>query len=229
MGLIVLTGEAGTGKTTLLGRLGDYLTEESMEFALLLDSRLSADEFYEFLAYDLALPCTRKSNVAVLNALRELLLEQAGKGSTAALLIDDAHHLEWEVLEEIRMLDNLQHRTGRLLQTVLCGSPELEQRLESDEFCQLGERVAVRFHLQPPSEEETGQWIQRELTDCGMPDQTVFTPEILSAIHARSGGLLRVTRAICDRLLETCFARGSRVATMEMLDAVWSDMQSAAG
>lgn len=219
MGLMVLTGEAGTGKTVLLERLGDYLAAESMQFALLLDARLSAEEFYEFLAYDLALPCTRKAKVAVLAALRELLIEQAGIGTTAALLIDDAHHLEWEVLEEIRMLDNLQHRTGRLLQTVLCGSPELERRLESEELCQFGERVAVRFHLQPSSEEETSQWIQRELTDCGMPEQTVFTPEILSAIHARSGGALRVAGAICDRLLETCFARGSRVVTMEMLDA----------
>lgn len=152
MGLIVLTGEAGTGKTTLLERLGDYLAEDSVEFALLLDSRLSANEFYEFLACDMALPCTRRSKVAVLESLRELLIEQAGKGSTAALLIDDAEHLDWEVLEEIRMLDNLQHRTGRLLQTILCGSSELDRRLESDELCQLRERVAVRCRLQPPRE-----------------------------------------------------------------------------
>jgi type II secretory pathway predicted ATPase ExeA len=226
-GLVVLTGEAGTGKTALLTRLGDYLTQESIEFALLLDSRLSVAQFYEFLAYDLALPCTRRSKVAVLESLYELLLEQAGKGSTAALLIAGAHHLDWEVLEEIRMLDNLQNRTGRLLQTILCGSPELDRRLESEELCQFRERVAVRCCLQPPSEVETVQWIQRELADCGMQDQTVFTPEILSAIYARSGGILRVTHAICEGLLETCFARGSWVATMEMLDAVWSQLPSA--
>jgi general secretion pathway protein A len=226
-GLVVLTGEAGTGKTALLNRLGDYLNQESIEFAMLLDSRLSAAQFYEFLAYDLALPCTRRSKVAVLESLYELLLEQAGKGSTAALLIAGAQHLDWEVLEEIRMLDNLQNRTGRLLQTILCGSPELDRRLESEELCQFRERVAVRCCLQAPSEVETAQWIQRELTNCGMQDQTVFTPEILSAIYARSGGILRVTHAICEGLLETCFARGSWVATMEMLDAVWSQLPSA--
>ena len=226
MGLIVVTGEAGVGKTTLLERLGDYLTEESMEFALLKDPRLSAEEFHEFLAYDLDLPCSRNSKVAVLTALRELLIRQAGRGSTGALLIDDADRLEWEVLEEIRMLDNLQHRTGRLLQTVLCGSPEFDRRLDSDELHQLRGRVAVRLHLRPPSEAETGQWIERELSDCGMPDQTVFTPEILSAIHARSGGSLRVAGAICDGLLATCYARGSRVATVEMLEALWAEEQA---
>ena len=227
-GVIVLTGEAATGKTALLERLGDRLAEESIEFAFLLDPRLSSGQFYEFLAYDLALPCKRGSKFAVLEALRELLIGQAAKGSTTALVIDDAHRLEWEVLEEIRMLDNLQHRTGRLLQTILCGLPALDRRLESDELGRLRERVAVRCRLQPASEAETAEWIQRQLNECGMPDQTVFTPEMLAAIYARSSGVLRVSGAICDGLLETCFARVSRVATMEMLDEVWTRLQSAA-
>jgi len=227
-GLLVLTGEPATGKTTLLERLGDRLAEESIEFAFLSNSRFSAGEFYEFLAYDLALACPDGSKTAVLASLRELLIGQAAKGSTTALIVDDAHHLDWEVLEEIRLLDNLQHRTGRLLQTVLCGWPELDRRLESEELCELRERIALRCRLQPASEAETAQWIEQRLKDCGMRDQTVFTPEILAAIHARSSGVLRVSGEICDGLLETCFVRGSRVATMEMLDEVWAQLQSAA-
>jgi len=150
-GLMVLSGEAGVGKTALLGRLGDLLRQERIQFALLLDSRLSVERFYGFLAYDLALPSAGQSKIAILTSLRELLTRQAARGSTVALLVDDAQHLEGEVLEEIRMLDNLQHRTGRLLQTVLCGTPELERRLESEELRQFGERVSVRCRLQPPT------------------------------------------------------------------------------
>jgi general secretion pathway protein A len=227
-GLMVLTGVAATGKTTLLARLGDRLAKEAIEFAFLVDPRLSAGEFYEFLAYDLALNCKRSSKFDVLESLRELPIGQAARGSTTALVIDAADLLEWEVLEEIRMLDNLQNRTGRLLQTILCGSPELDRRLESDELCQLRERVAVRCRLQPTGEEETAQWIQRQLQDCGMLDPTVFTPEILAAIHARSSGVLRINSEICYGLLEMCFARASRVATIEMLDEVCERLQSVA-
>jgi general secretion pathway protein A len=217
-GLIVLTGEAGFGKTAFLRRLGDALTRESIEFALLLDPKLSVEEFYAFLADDLALPCTQYSKVAVLKALQELLIEQARRDKTVVLVADDAHHLSGEVLEEIRMLDNLQHRTGRLLQTILCGTPEFERRLESDECRQLRQRVALRCGLQPLREEETAAYIERQLAGCGMPAQTVFTPELLSAIHARSGGVQGVTGTICNRLLELCFARATRVATIEMLE-----------
>jgi general secretion pathway protein A len=220
-GLTVLTGEPETGKTTLLERLGDCLSEEAIEFAFLLDPRVSTGQLYEFLAYDLALARGRRSQGDIVESLRELLISQAANGSTVVLLIDDAHNLEWEVLEEIRLLDNLQHRSGRLLQTVLCGSPELDRRLDSEQLRDLRERVAVRCRLQLPSEEETARWIEQQLAECGMPDQTVFSREILSAIFVRSGGVFRVAGAICDALLEACFARGSRIATMEMLDDVW--------
>jgi general secretion pathway protein A len=115
-----------------------------MEFALLLDPRLTVEEFYEFLADDLRLQCTRHTKVAVIKALQELLIEQARRDKTGVLVVDDAHHLRWEVLEEIRMLDNLQHRTGRLLQTILCGTPGIDRRLESEDCRQLSQRVALR-------------------------------------------------------------------------------------
>lgn len=229
-GLAVLTGAAGTGKTTFLRRLGDALARESIEFALLLNpSRLTVEEFYEFLADDLALPKTRYSKVAVLRALQDLLIGQAKRGTTGALVIDDAHQLRWEVLEEIRMLDNLQQPTGRPLQTILCGTPEFERRLESDEFRQLSQRITLRCGLHPLPEEETAASIKMQLADCGLPDQTVFTPELLPAIHRRSGGILRVIGAICSGLLELCFARSTRVATMEMIEEVCSDLKSPTG
>lgn len=151
-GLMILTGERGTGKTTLLEYLGDCLAQESIEFAFLLNSKLTVEEFYEFIAYDLDLRCGHPSKLNVLRSLQELLLKQALKDRTTALLVDDAQDLDEEVLEEIRLFDNLQNRRGKLLQTILCGSPELDDRLEADELRQLKQRVVMRCRLQPLEE-----------------------------------------------------------------------------
>jgi general secretion pathway protein A len=137
---MVLTGESGTGKTTLLECLGDLLAQESIEFAFLMNSKVSVEEFYEFIAYDLDLHCGQPSKANVLRALEE---------RTTALLVDDAQDLDAEVLEEIRLFDNLQNRKGKLLQTILCGSPELDRRLEQDDLRLLKQRVVMRCRLQP--------------------------------------------------------------------------------
>jgi general secretion pathway protein A len=208
-GLMLLTGVSGTGKTTLLGCLGDLLAQESIEFAFLLNSRLTVKEFYEFIAYDLDLRCGRPSKLNVLRALED---------RPAALIVDDAQELDGEVLEEIRLFDNLQNRSGKLLQTILCGLPELDRRLETDGLYQLKQRVVMRCRLLPLNEGETLQLISDQLAKSGMAQQAVFTPPVMAAIHARSGGIPRVIGAMCDELLESCFATGTRVATMEMLD-----------
>ncbi len=219
-GLMTLTGETGTGKTILLEQLGDSLNRESIEFALLLNPKTTVKEFYEFIAYDFDLDCPGGSKVAVLLALNRLLLKLATEHRTAALIVDDAQHLEWDVLEEIRMFDNLQNPKGRLLQVILAGSPELDRGLEADNLRQLRERVTVRCQLQPLRERETKECIAQQLAKSGMPNQTVFTPEVLAGIHTRSGGVLRVINAICHGLLESCFAGQRRVATIDMLDEV---------
>ncbi len=123
-GFIVLTGEVGTGKTTMLECLREYLESQYIEFAFLFNSRINPQQFFEMIAYDLDLHCERTSKTEVLFALNTLLIQQMKEGRTTVLIVDEAHNLDWEVLEEIRLLGNLENRKGKLLQIVLAVWPE---------------------------------------------------------------------------------------------------------
>lgn len=224
-GFIVLTGEVGTGKTTLLECLRDYLYEQSVEFAYVFNSRIDPAQFLELIAYDFDLHCDRKSKTEVLMALNEMLLSHAEKGRTAVLIVDEAHNLEWEVLEEIRLLGNLESRRGKLLQIVIAGQPEFDRKLDAPNMRQLKQRIVLRTSLYPFTEEETIRYIEARLAKAGMESQTVFPPALLSEVHRRTQGIPRVINAVCDNLLLTAFADAEKTASLEMLDAVTEDMR----
>ena len=224
-GFVVLTGEVGTGKTTMLECLRDFLRSQQMTYASLFNSRLTVQQFFEMVAYDFGLRCTRTSKTEVLFALNEMILERANLGRTTVLIVDEAHNLDWDVLEEIRLLGNLENRRGKLLQIVLAGQPELDRKMEAPDFRQLKQRIALRCVLQPFRIEETLDYIQSRLSRAGMKEQTVFSPEILREIHFRTQGIPRVINAACDNLLLTAFALESKTATIEMLDEVTTDMR----
>ena len=224
-GFIVLTGEVGTGKTTLLECLLEYFAAERIEFAFLFNSRLTVDQFFSMIAYDLDLKCDRTSKTEVLFALNSYLLEQAAQNRTVALIIDEAHNLGHDVLEEIRLLGNLETRQGKLLQIILAGQTELDRKLEDPELRQLKQRIVLRSRLEPFSERDTASYIAARLEKAGIPDQTVFSPAILSEIHFRSQGIPRLINTISDNLLLTCFAMDRRSATLEMLDEVSQDLR----
>ena len=224
-GFVVLTGEVGTGKTTMLECLRDFLRSQQMTYASLFNSRLTVQQFFEMVAYDFGLRCTRTSKTEVLFALNEMILERANLGRTTVLIVDEAHNLDWDVLEEIRLLGNLENRRGKLLQIVLAGQPELDRKMEAPDFRQLKQRIALRCVLQPFRIEETLDYIQSRLSRAGMKEQTVFSPEILREIHFRTQGIPRVINAACDNLLLTAFALESKTATIEMLDKVTTDMR----
>jgi len=223
-GFIVLTGEVGTGKTTMLECLRDFLEAQFIEFAFIFNSRITTEQFFEMIAYDLDLRCPRTSKTEVLFALNHLLIQQANEGRTTVLIVDEAHNLEWDVLEEIRLLGNLENRRGKLLQIILAGQPELERKLDSPNLRQLKQRVVLRSNLRPFEEAETAEYISSRLEKVGMQSQTVFPAELISEIHRRSEGIPRLINAICDNLLLTAFALESKFATMHMLDEVSADM-----
>jgi general secretion pathway protein A len=224
-GFIVLCGEVGTGKTMILECLRDYLHAKQIRFAYLFNSRLTVSQFFEMLAYDLDLNCVRESKTRVLFTLNQLLLERAGAGRATALIVDEAHNLEWDVLEEIRLLGNLENRHGKLLQIVLAGQPELDRKLEAPEFRQLKQRIALRCTLVPLAAAETAEYVGSRLARAGLPGQTVFPPAILAEIHLRTQGIPRLINTVCDNLLLTAFAAGSKVVTLEMLEEVSADMR----
>lgn len=224
-GFIVLTGEVGTGKTTMLECLRDYLDSQRVEFAFIFNSRLRPDQFFEMMAYDFDLQCDRKSKTDVLFALNALLLHQAERGRTCVLIVDEAHNLEWDVLEEVRLLGNLENREGKLLQIILAGQPELDRKLDAPNLRQLKQRIVLRCTLNPLTPEECSAYIVTRLARAGMPNQTVFSPEVMEEIHKRTGGIPRLINAVCDNLLVTAFAMEQRAVTLEMLDEVSQDMR----
>jgi general secretion pathway protein A len=225
-GFIVLSGEVGTGKTTMLECLRDYLEAQYVEFAFVFNSRINADQFFEMIAYDLDLRCDHKSKTEVLFALNHLLISQAQEGRTTVLIVDEAHNLEWEVLEEIRLLGNLENpKLGKLLQIILAGQPELDRKLDAPNLRQLKQRIVLRCTLNPLTLSEATEYINSRLEKAGMPSQTVFPPEILGEVYVRSQGIPRIINALCDNLLLNVFAQEQRVASVEMLDEVCDDMR----
>jgi general secretion pathway protein A len=224
-GFIVLSGEVGTGKTTMLECLRDYLEAQYIEFAFLFNSRINVEQFFEMIAYDLNLPCPRTSKTEVLFALNQMLVEQAQDGRTVVLIVDEAHNLEWEVLEEIRLLGNLENRNGKLLQIILSGQPELDRKLDAPNLRQLKQRIVLRSNLQPFTLRDAVEYIESRLERAGMPEQAIFSEELMAEVHLRAQGIPRVINAICDNLLLTAFALEKKTCDIGMLDEVCRDMR----
>src|SRR5689334_12874290 len=224
-GFIALTGEVGTGKTTMLECLRDFLNAQQIAFGSLFNSRLTVPQFFEMLAYDLDLRCNRLSKTEVLLSLNNMLLERAGAGRTTVLIVDEAHNLDWDVLEEIRLLGNLENRRGKMLQIILAGQPELDRKLEAPEFRQLKQRVALRCALRGFDAAETAAYINSRMSRAGLKEQTVIAPDLIVEIHHRAQGIPRLINAICDNLLLTAFAMETRTATLEMLSEVCADLR----
>jgi general secretion pathway protein A len=224
-GFVVLSGEVGTGKTTMLECLRDYLEAQYIEFAFIFNSRVTVEQFFEMIAYDLNLPCQRTSKTEVLFALNQLLVEQAQDGRTVVLIVDEAHNLEWDVLEEIRLLGNLENRGGKLLQIILSGQPELDRKLDAPNLRQLKQRIVLRCNLQPLTLRDVVDYIESRMEKAGMPEQQAFTEELMAEIHLRSQGIPRLINALCDNLLLTAFAMETKTCTVDMLDEVCRDMR----
>ncbi len=224
-GFIVLTGEVGTGKTTLLECLRDHLSAQRVAFASFFNSRLSVEQFFDLLAYDFDLPANRLSKTEVLLALNHMLLDRAGKGQNTVLIVDEAHNLEWDVLEEIRLLGNLENRRGKLLQIVLSGQQELDSKLENPEYRQLKQRIALRCALRGFDLPQSAAYIASRMSRAGLRDQTIISPELIEEIHFRSQGIPRLINLICDNVLLTAFALESKLVTRAMLDEVTADLR----
>lgn len=208
-GFIVMTGEVGTGKTLLVRCLLELLKRQQIPFANVFNPRLSDVDFLSYISYDLGIKVEVQSKSVLLRGLYSFLLEQSQKGRTTVLVIDEAHQMPLSVLEEVRLLTNLETSQYKLIQIVLVGQPELDAKLDSFELRQLKQRIAIRCQLEPYNLVETCLYIEQRLKRAGggPKTRTIFPLETVEAIQRYSTGIPRVINAICDQALVAAYAR----------------------
>ncbi|MFZ1916828.1 MAG: AAA family ATPase [Terriglobales bacterium] len=225
-GFVVLTGEVGTGKTLLLRSLLGLLQRRDTAFALIFNPSLSALEFVRYIAGDFGLPSAGKAKDELIHVLNEFLLQRYQRGLTTLLVVDEAHHLSAEVLEEIRLLTNLETSQQKLLQIVLAGQPELDQKLDSHELRQLKQRVALRCHLDCLNLHETGEYMRRRLTIAGLDGSApIFEEEAIAAVHQHSRGIPRLINTICENALLAGYAKQEARVTAAIVHGVAGDLR----
>jgi len=196
-GFVTLTGEVGTGKTTLINRLLDWLHHRRARAAFLFNSRMNTNQLFDFILAEFDIPCDSKSKSQQLMKLNHWLLDRYRNGETVVLVIDEAQNLTFPVLEEVRLLTNLETSTEKLLQIVLAGQPELEEKLKLPELRQLRQRIMLRCKTAPLSREETSEYVLERLKTAGAEGESIFSPKALEAIHLYSLGIPRVINLLC--------------------------------
>jgi general secretion pathway protein A len=225
-GFVVLTGEVGTGKTVLIRCLLQILNRANVAFAYVFNPRLSAMEFLQYVVADLHLPTAGKSKSELLIELSNYAIDRHHKGLTTVLVVDEAHHLSADVLEEIRLLTNLETRDSKLLQILLAGQPELDEKLDSVDLRQLKQRIALRSHLDALDLEETCGYVYRRLNIAGSENPAeLFPMETLVELHRQSRGLPRVVNTICENSLIHGYARQLKSIVPEVIDEVAADFR----
>jgi general secretion pathway protein A len=209
-GFVVVTGEVGTGKTLLLRCLLRLLKEsKEVAYAYLFNSRLSPTEFLQYILSDFGLPTAGKNKGELLLELGQFLISRGAKKQTTVLIIDEAHHLSAEILEEVRLLSNLETTDDKLLQIVLVGQPELDEKLDSVGLRQLKQRIALRAHLGSLDAEETRGYIAQRLQIAGGESSAspLFPEETVAMVFRHSRGFPRLINTICENALITAYAR----------------------
>jgi len=222
-GFVLLTGEVGTGKTTLINKLLEWLRLQQVATAFIFNSRLNTTQFLDYMMADFGIPCDSKAKSQILLRLYNWLLDRYRAGETAVLIVDEAQNLSDEVLEEIRMLTNLETFTEKLLQIVLVGQPELEQRLKQTQLRQLRQRLSLRAKTHPLSLEETRAYVQQRLRIAGSNGQQIFEPEAVNSIHRYASGIPRVINLLCEHCLVSAFVDQQRMIGPNVVDNVARD------
>ncbi len=215
-GFILVTGEVGAGKTTLCRVLLGQLDEKT-KVAFVLNSFLTEFELLRAINHDFGLVTKGRTKMDLLDELNDYLLEQNRQGNNVVIIIDEAQNLSFAVLEQIRMLSNLETEKEKLLQIVLVGQPELKAKLASKRLRQLSQRITVRYHLTPLSREDVRNYIYYRLKVAGSRGDIVFTRGALDEVYYLSGGVPRLVNSLCDRALMVGYVRGMRRITRAMV------------
>jgi general secretion pathway protein A len=217
-GFIEITGEIGAGKSTLcralLSRIG-----ENIKTAYLLNSNITSDmQLLYTIVDDLGIKPDGKNKMSLLKAMNKFLLEETARGHNVVLIIDEAQNLKPKVLEQIRMLSNLETDKEKLLQIILVGQPELKEILRSARLAQLNQRITVRYHVSPLDRTETEHYIKHRLSVAGANGSVSFADNALDGIFSFAKGIPRLINVICDKALLLGFIEDSRHITLAMVE-----------
>jgi general secretion pathway protein A len=225
-GFVVLTGEVGTGKTLLIRCLLRQFEKQGVKYAYVLNPALTPVEFLRYVAADLGVQIDWKDKSDLLLGLYRFLIRRNEEARTTVLVVDEAHLLSPAVLEESRLLNNLETPRGKLLQIVMVGQPELDEKLDSRELRQLKQRVAFRYQLQPLSLEEVREYVKWRLKRAGANGQPpVFPEDTLEAIFRYSQGYPRLINTICENALISAYAAGTRDISVRFIEEACQDLR----
>jgi len=227
-GVVVVTGEVGTGKTLLVRCLLRLFKESNeISYSYLFNCRLSATEFLFFVATDFGISLSGETKGKLLIDLSKYVTSRGLKGLTTVLIVDEAHNLSMDLLEEIRLLSNLETNEDKLLQIVLIGQPELDDKLDSFDLRPLKQRIALRAHLSALDQAETERYISERLEIAGRPRAlpALFPQEAIAAAHRCSRGFPRLINTLCENALITSYARRMTVVSASVIEDVAKDFR----
>jgi general secretion pathway protein A len=224
MGFVVVTGEVGTGKTTLLRSLLESLGEGT-NTAFVFNTKVSGPQLLKLILTDLGIDAAGMEKDEMVNALNDFLVRQIEEQRNTVVVIDEAQNLAPDVLEELRLLSNLETTQAKLLQILLVGQPELNHLLNLAQLRQLRQRITVMYHLQPLSLEETGEYIRHRLAVAGATRDDIFTPEAIQGIFYYARGFPRLVNILCDRALLAAYADDKTQVDRPLVDEVQREME----
>jgi general secretion pathway protein A len=227
-GLVVLTGEVGTGKTLLLRCLLQLFKQSNdVAYAYLFNSRLSPTEFLQYILSRFGLPASGKNKCELLLDLSQFVISRGLDKLTTVLIVDEAHHLSEDVLEEVRLLTDLETTNEKLFQILLVGQPELDQKLDTGGLRQLKQRIALRSHLEALDPNETKEYVERRLEIAGANSHanTLFPAPTIAAVYRHSRGFPRLINTICENALVTAYANQMSSVTPDIVHGIAKDFR----
>jgi len=227
-GFVTLIGEAGTGKTTLLKKLLNDL-DPNTRTVFVFNTNVTFDEILEYIFGEFDLPVHNGKRLYMLQRLNAFLLDELREGRNVALLVDEAQDLDYSVLEDLRLLSNLETSKEKILQIVLAGQPELGQKLSNPGLRQLRQRVAVNCRLMPLTREELTEYIQSRLSSAGCSDPRLFSREAEERVFEISAGIPRIVNVVCDNALVIGYAMGKKRISADVIDEASADLIATEG
>jgi len=226
-GILTLTGEVGTGKTTLINRVLDWLNQRAAKTAFLFNSRMNSSQLFDFVLAEFDIPCESRSKSQQLMKLNHWLLERYRAGETAVLILDEGQNLTFPVLEEIRLLTNLETSGEKLLQIVLSGQSELEEKLNLPQLRQFRQRIMIRCKTSHLTKEETHAYIVERLRIAGVgpSNQPIFSQAAMDTVHLYSLGVPRVVNLLCEHSLINAYVEHERPILPKTVEDIAHEFQ----